>query len=71
MFSFTLKCNDGCRLFPESRPGEEKWFGNTKVFRVWKVKMGLLVGQEEGERLENRGYKHMGYTSALTVSSRG
>lgn len=29
--------------------------------------MGLPVGQEEGERLENRGYKHMGYTSALTV----
>lgn len=33
--------------------------------------MGLQVGQDEGERLENKGYKHMGYTSALTVSSRG
>lgn len=38
---------------------------------MWKVKTGLQVGQEEGEELESRGYKHMGYTSALTVSSRG
>lgn len=33
---------------------KEKWFGNTKVFRVWKVKTGLQVGQEEGEELESR-----------------